>query len=79
VKVCSAVFVRELVKRALPGMVLSHLSVPPSAISARVEYQYFAVSKAGPCWEHIVQSKRVGVYVPSDVPGAQIELLVIVE
>lgn len=79
IKICSAVFVRELVKRALPGMVLTHLPVPPAAISARVEYQYYAVSKAGPCWEHIVQSKRVGVYIPADVPEPEIELLVITD
>jgi type VI secretion system protein ImpJ len=79
VKVCSAKFVPELVKRALPGMKLTHLPVPPSQIAARLEYQYFAINKAGPCWEHIVQSRQVGVYVPVDVPNAELELLVIVE
>ena len=79
VKVCSAAFVPELVKRALPGMKLVHLSVPPSAISARVEFQYFSISKGGPCWDHIVQTRRVGVYVPADVPEPEMELLVITD
>ncbi|MGA3127077.1 MAG: type VI secretion system baseplate subunit TssK [Candidatus Korobacteraceae bacterium] len=79
VKVCSAAFVPELVKRALPGMTLGHLSVPPSAISARVEFQYFAISKGGPCWDHIVQTRKVGVYVPADVPDPELELLVITD
>src|SRR5439155_588546 len=35
VKVCTPPFVRELVKRALPGMVLTHLPVAPQAIPAR--------------------------------------------
>ena len=47
VKVCSSQFVGELVKRALPGCALTHLPVPPPAISARVDTQYFGVSKAG--------------------------------
>ncbi|MCL5743879.1 MAG: type VI secretion system baseplate subunit TssK, partial [Acidobacteria bacterium] len=79
VKICSALFVPELVKRALPGMALTHLPVPPSAISARIETQYFGISKAGPCWDHIVQTRRVGVYLPGDIPEPEVELLVVLE
>lgn len=79
VKLCSSRFVPELVKRAVPGLPLTHIPVPPSAMAARVESQYFAVSKTGPCWEHILQTKRVGVYVPGDLPKAELELTVILE
>jgi type VI secretion system protein ImpJ len=79
VKVCSAQFVPQLVKRALPGMELTHMPVPPSAVSARVESQYFAISRTGPCWDHIVQSRCVGIYVPGDLPSPEIELLVVLE
>ena len=79
VKICSAKFVPELVRRALPGLELTYLQVPPSAMPAKVDYMYFAVSKAGPCWEHIVQTRRVGVYVPGDFPNPEIELLAILE
>jgi type VI secretion system protein ImpJ len=79
VKVCSSKFVPELVRRAVPGLSLTHIPVPPSAISARVDSQYFALSKAGPCWEHILQTKRVGVYAPGEFPRAELELTVILE
>jgi type VI secretion system protein ImpJ len=79
VKLCSSRFVPELVKRAVPGLALTHIPVPPSAIAARVESQYFAVSKSGPCWEHILQTKRVGVYVPGEFPKAELELTVVLE
>lgn len=79
VKICSAQFVPELVKRALPGLALAHMPVPPSAVSRKVESQYFGISKAGPCWDHIVQTKRVGVYVPGELPQPETELLVILE
>lgn len=79
VKVCSKLFVPKLVERALPGMTLTHLPVPPSSISVRVDVQYFSISRAGPCWDHIVQSRQVGVYVPGDVPQPEMELLVILE
>jgi type VI secretion system protein ImpJ len=79
VKLCSAKFVPELVKRALPGLELTHLPVPPTALSARVEMQYFGVSRTGPCWDHIVMTRRVGIYVPVDLPSPEIELFVIPE
>jgi type VI secretion system protein ImpJ len=78
-KFCSAKFVPELVKRALPGLTLTHLPVPPQAISARVDCQYFAINRSGPCWEHIVQSKQVGVYVPGELPRPELELTVLLE
>ncbi len=79
VKFCSQEFVPKLVQRALPAMGLTHVSVPPSSIRAKVDYQYFSVSKAGPCWDHIIQSRRIGIYVPGELPDPQMELLVVLE
>lgn len=79
VKVCSKLFVPELVKRALPGLQMTHLPVPPSAVSTRADTQYFGLSKAGPCWDHLVQTREVGVYVPGELPDPNPELLVVLE
>jgi len=79
VKLCSAKFVGELVKRAMAGLALTHLPSVPPAIPARVEAQYFSVSRDGPFWDHIVQTHRVGVYVPGEVTDAELELLVILD
>ena len=79
VKLCSAKFVGELVKRAMAGLALTHLPVPPPAIPARVETMYFSVSRDGPFWDHIVQTRRVGIYVPGEVTDAELELLVILD
>jgi type VI secretion system protein ImpJ len=79
VKFCSSAFVPELVKRALPGLPLTHLPVPPPAISAQVDTQYFGITKAGPCWDHLGQTRNVGVYVPGEFPDAELELLVVLE
>jgi type VI secretion system protein ImpJ len=79
VKICSKEFVSKLVQRALPGLTLAHLPVPPSAISPKVEYQYFSLSKAGPCWDHIVKTREIGIYIPGEVPEPEIELAVILE
>lgn len=79
VKVCSQKYIQELVKRALPGLALTHLKIPPSAISARADTQYFGISRAGPCWDSIVTTRQVGIYVPGDLPSPRIELLVVLE
>ena len=79
VKLCSAKFVGELVKRAMAGLALVHLPVPPPAVPARVETMYFGVSRDGPFWDHIVQTRRVGVYVPGEVTDAELELWVILD
>ncbi len=79
VKLCSAKFVGELVKRALPGLKLTHVSVPPASLAPRVMNQYFTVNRSGPCWDHICESKRVGIYMPHDIPAPQIELLVLLD
>ncbi len=79
VKICSEKFIGELVKRALPGLGLVHVPVPPPAISAKVETQYFLVSKSGPFWDHIVATRRVGIYIPGDIPRPEIQLLAVID
>jgi type VI secretion system protein ImpJ len=79
VKVCSAEGVAKLVQRALPGMELMHLPVPPSALHAHADMHYFSISLAGACWQHILQTKNVGVYVPGDLGDATFELTIITE
>ena len=79
VKVCSSKFVPELVKRALPGMKLTHLPLPPAAIRAEADMQYFAIDTTGPCWEHILQTRSVGIYIPGEISRPEFDLTVIVE
>jgi type VI secretion system protein ImpJ len=79
VKICSREFIDKLVKRALPGLDIRHLGTPPAAVSPRVETEYFAVSKSGPCWEHIIKTREVAVYVPGEIPQPELRLMVILE
>jgi len=79
VKLCSERFIREVVRRAVPGLTLTHLPTPPPAVPAKVEAQYFGVSKSGPCWDHIMASRQVGLYVPGDFPAPQVSLIILTE
>ena len=69
IKICSEEFVKKLVTRALPGLTLTHVPVPPRAIAAQVETQYFMVNRQGPCWDHMVATRRVGVSCAGRVRG----------
>lgn len=79
VKVCSKEFLPKLVERALFGVKLTHLPAPPPAISPRIDLQYFSIDKTGPCWDYLVRTREVAVYVPGDLPDPELELSVILE
>jgi type VI secretion system protein ImpJ len=79
VKVCSAEGVAKLVQRALPGLELMHLPVPPAALHAQADMHYFSISLSGACWQHILQTKQVGVYLPGDLGDATFEITIMME
>jgi type VI secretion system protein ImpJ len=79
VKICSAQGVTSLLKRALPGLELTHVPSPPAVIDPQADTQYFAVGQSGPCWEHIQATKQVGIYVPGELGKAFFEITVITE
>lgn len=77
VKICSARYIVRLVKEAYPGLTLEHVQSPPTSIPIRPATQYFRVHRTGPCWESIVSTAQVGVYVPDAIPDSDFELLVV--
>jgi type VI secretion system protein ImpJ len=79
VKVCSARFVPDLVRRAVPGMRLTHVPTPPASVSPRLDTQYFSLTLEGPCWDHIVSTKQVGCYVPGEISNAEVGVVVLLE
>lgn len=79
VKVCSRRFTLELVRRARSGLTVEHVPVPPVAISPRADTHYFALGRAGPCWNDVSDTGEIGVYVPDSFPDAEAELLIVLE
>jgi hypothetical protein len=55
----------ELVKRSMPGMPLAHLVAPPSAISPRADTNYFTLAQETVCWDQVVKTRELGVYLPA--------------
>ena len=77
VKVCSSSHIEHLVKNALPGVPLTYVASPPSAIPVKLNYQYFSLNQAGPAWEAIQRARNLAAYVPGDLPNPQIELIIV--
>lgn len=76
-KVSSADRIEGLIRRALPGVALRHVPDPPSAIPLRLDFQYFALERAGEDWDSIRLSRHVAAYVPADLPDPELELIVL--
>jgi type VI secretion system protein ImpJ len=79
VKVCSAEGAAKVVARGLPGLTLTHAPVPPPAIAPRADHHYFSITAAGPCWQHMLITSDVGVYVPDALPNPELELRIALE
>jgi type VI secretion system protein ImpJ len=77
VKACSATHIEHLVRQALPGITLRHLTSPPSAIPVKLKYQYFALNQSGPAWEAVTRARNFAAYVPGDLPNPTLELLIL--
>jgi type VI secretion system protein ImpJ len=77
VKVCSSKHIVRLVKEGIPGLPLSHLSSPPSAIPTKLGTRYFLITQTGPCWESTVKTGEIGVYVPEALQVSEMELVVL--
>jgi type VI secretion system protein ImpJ len=67
----------RLYKRGLPGVTMTHVSNPPSAIPVKMDHQYFLLNKTGPEWDEIALARSLAAYVPSAFPNAKLELVII--
>jgi type VI secretion system protein ImpJ len=77
IMICSAAHIEHLVKLALPGVPLTHVLLPPSAIPVKLNYQYFSINQSGVAWEAVIRARNLAAYVPGDFPSPQLELIVL--
>jgi type VI secretion system protein ImpJ len=76
VKVSSSDRVGQLIKQALPGLALTHMATPPSAVPVKLGYQYFRLARAGADWDGVTRGRNLAAYVPADFPNPQVELVI---
>lgn len=77
VKVCSATHIDQLIRNALPGITLTHIPSPPSAIPIKMKYQYFSLNQSGAAWDTIPRARNFAAHVPGDIPNPQMELIIL--
>lgn len=76
-KSCASAYVLELVNRAWNGLPTIHIPVPPSAIAPKVDLTYFEFTVTGGCATSLTKTQELGVYVPQGIPGAYLEVAVL--
>ncbi len=77
IKISSHDHIDRLIRQALPGVGLTHVPNPPSAVPVKLDHQYFRLARTGPEWDAVTQARNIAAYVSSDFPGVQLELLIV--
>jgi len=77
VKISSATQVEQLVRRALPGVPLTHMAKPPASIPVKLSYEYFSLNQSGSAWDAVGRARSLAAYVPGDIPAPQLELIIL--
>lgn len=77
IKISSATQVEQLVRRALPGVQLTHMIQPPASIPVKLNYQYFSLNQSGSAWDAIGRARNLAAYVPGDITAPQLELIIL--
>ncbi len=77
IKVCSANHIEHLVQHALPGLQLTHVPTPPSAIPMKRKFQYFSLNQAGLAGAALGRARCLAAYVPGDIQNPRLELIIL--
>jgi type VI secretion system protein ImpJ len=76
-KISSADTINDILNAAMPGVGISHLHVPPSALPIKVGYEYFRLESSGELWAMIKESKNIAIYVPKDLVAIELKLIIL--
>jgi type VI secretion system protein ImpJ len=77
VKVCSDTHIDTLIRQALAGVQLTHMTSPPPSVPIKLNYQYFSLSQSGASWEAVCRARNLAAFVPVEIPNPQLELLIL--
>jgi type VI secretion system protein ImpJ len=77
VKISPSDEIQQLISYALPGVKLRHEPRAPSAITFKMNNQYFSLNQTGRLWDRIVQTRNFSLFIPPEIADAQPEILVV--
>jgi len=67
----------KMVQLALPGLELTHVQSPPSAIPVKLDYEYFLVDTSGDEWQEVLSAKNLAAYVPAAIREPALEVVAV--
>ncbi|MEO7084305.1 MAG: type VI secretion system baseplate subunit TssK [Gemmatimonadaceae bacterium] len=76
-KISAASQLETLIRQALPGVGLTYVPNPPSAVAMKLNYYYFLLQKSGNEWDGIARARNVAAYVPAELVNPQLELIIV--
>ena len=76
VKVSSRESLPLIIARALPGIKLTHLPLPPQELPRRVNSIYFQVDHHSDKWQQVQKNGNLAIYWDTDIEDLRIELMV---
>jgi type VI secretion system protein ImpJ len=66
-----------LIARALPGIALEHLPLPPQELPRRLNTLYFSVDIHGDPWSFVTKSNNIALYWDNAPEDLEVELMVV--
>ena len=76
-KISSNDDVERLIRQALPGVGLTYVPNPPSAVAVKLSHHYFLLNRSGPEWDAVVRARNLAAYLPAEVQNPQMELVIV--
>jgi len=77
IKVASRDEIQRLFSQSVSGVGLSHVSEPPRALPVKLDFKYFRLDLSDPLWQTVLRSRSVAVWVASQIPSPELELVLI--
>lgn len=77
IKVASRDDIQRLFNQSVSGVELSHVAEPPRALPVKLDYRYFRLELTDPLWQAVLRSRSVAVWVASQIPDPEMELVLI--
>jgi type VI secretion system protein ImpJ len=75
VKLGAADNLDHLYRRGLPGLELTHVESPPSAIPVKLDYEYFLVDTSSGEWQEVLSARNLAAYVPAAIRDPSLEVV----
>lgn len=77
VKLSSHENIERLIRQALPGIGLTYIAHPPSAVPVKLTHHYFLLNKSGTEWDAVVRARNLAAWVPAEIADPQLELVIL--